>query len=301
MSALTPTLRKIILLKLLQQKRNGVSLTEIGSYMAARLDIDGDTYIERTFQRDKKSILDDYDITIDYDRLNKVYKIENSPVDVGIKALQAYEVLNALLLKEEMTPYLLFDQRRAKGLEYFQKLLHGIKSGVLARFSYHSFGHPEADGGKRLVEPYALKEFKGRWYLLARDKKDERIKTFALDRMATLTVTKKRFDYPANFDPLEQFSNCFGIIAPYESQVTDEVVLSLSELQYKYVKSFPLHHSQRDVESEEGTFVISLYLCINHDIEMELLSYGEEVEVLEPSYLRRKIKQRLKSAALLYH
>jgi len=301
MSALTPILRQIMLLQLLQEKRDGVGLADIARYMAARLDINSDNYIDRTFQRDKKSLADSFGITICYHKLNNVYRIENSPVDISIKALEAFEVMSNLLFKEEVTPYLLFDQRRAKGLEYFNKLLQATKAGVLVRFIYQSFIYPEVDGGKRLVEPYALKEFKGRWYLLAKDSKDNRIKTFGLDRMTALAPTRKKFNHPEDFDPVQRFSNCFGIIGPYDRQVPDELVLSLSELQYKYVKSFPLHHSQRDVESEPGTWVISLYLCINHDIEMEILSYGEEVEVLKPDYFREIIKRRLTGAASQYH
>ncbi|HEY1008579.1 MAG TPA: WYL domain-containing protein, partial [Daejeonella sp.] len=66
----------------------------------------------------------------------------------------------------------------------------------------------------RQVHPYALKEFRGRWYILAKDLKDNRIKTFGLDRIQYLEITKKRFTFPSDLNVGELFRNCFGIINP---------------------------------------------------------------------------------------
>lgn len=52
----------------------------------------------------------------------------------------------------------------------------------------------ENDISQRNAEPYALKEFKGRWYLLAKDRKDYQIKTFGLDRIQELEITNKNFN-----------------------------------------------------------------------------------------------------------
>jgi len=296
MSALTPIFRQIILLQLLQQKRDGVTLTQIAEYMTHRLDIDGHKYIERNFQRDKTSIYRDYKVEISY--TDKVYRIVNSPAELSLQLLEVFGVMNILLQKEEFTNHLVFDTRKAKGLEHFQKLLQAIKASVWVRFNYQSFFDEEAS--KRLVEPYALKEYKGRWYLLAKDTDDERVKTFGLDRMTSPALSKKKFIYPDNFDPLLKFKNCIGIISDDDYGPPEEVVLALTSDQYNYLKSFPLHHTQREIEDPAGNYIITLNVCITYDLEMEVLSYGESVEVLEPEYFRERIKKRLQDAFRLY-
>jgi len=296
MPALTPIFRQIILLQLLQQKREGVTLLQIAEYMTHRLDIDGHKYIERNFQRDKTSIYRDYKVEISY--TDRVYRIVNSPAELSLQLLETFDVMNILLQKEEFTNHLVFDTRKAKGLEHFQKLLQAIKASVWVRFNYHSFFDDEAS--KRLVEPYALKEYKGRWYLLAKDTDDERVKTFGLDRMTAPAPTKKKFTYPDNFDPLLKFKNCIGIISDDDYGPPEEVVLALTSDQYNYLKSLPLHHSQREIEDPPGNYFITLNVCTTYELEMEILSYGESVEVLEPEYFRERIKQRLQNALNLY-
>ena len=46
--------------------------------------------------------------------------------------------------------------------------------------------------------------------------------------------------------------------------------------------------------------IIIVEIYVTFDIVMELLSYGENVKVLEPLTLRETIKYRLKTALALY-
>jgi predicted DNA-binding transcriptional regulator YafY len=298
MSALTPILRHITLLNFLQEKRDGATLFQIGDHMAAHLDIDGTKYLQRTFQRDKDAIGRDYKVDIAYDHARKVYRIINSPAELGSKTLEAFELLNAVLQKGELSNHLVFDTRRAKGLEHFQVLLRAIETGVRIKLTYQSFYDTEPT--RRLVEPLALKEFKGRWYLIATDKDDLEIKTFGLDRIGGLELTKKKFSDPFGFDPAELFSNCFGISRPLEGDNVEEVILSFSTEQGRYIKNYPLHKSQRELEGSEDEYRISLNIFITFDFIMELLSYGEDVEVVAPERLKQIVIKRYEAALNLY-
>jgi predicted DNA-binding transcriptional regulator YafY len=131
---------------------------------------------------------------------------------------------------------------------------------------------------ERVAEPYALKEFRNRWYLIA---KDTQVKTFALYRLTGLEITKKHFPYPKDFGVNDMFRHSFGIISSNGSE-PQEIILSFSPEQGKYIRTLPLHEHQEAVVDNDEEYRIKLKLCITHDLLMELLSYGEELIIVAP-------------------
>jgi len=165
------------------------------------------------------------------------------------------------------------------------------------RFTYHKFWEDEPTF--RTVEPLALKEFKNRWYLLAKDLKDNVLKTFGLDRLTALDITRTQFKNPDNFDIEKPFRDCFGIITG-NGEEPQEVILSFDADQGKYIKSLPLHESQQIIVDNDHELQIRLFLYVTYDFEMELLSYGEHVKVLKPESLIEEMKNRFSKAIDLY-
>jgi len=176
-------------------------------------------------------------------------------------------------------------------------LLHSIKNQVQIKFTYQKYWEDEFT--QRQVEPYALKEFRSRWYVLANDLKDRKVKSFALDRLTALEITKKKFQMPNNFDVNEHFQYSFGIISPNKDK-PQEVILSFTPFQGKYIKSLPLHESQQVLVDNELEFRIKLTLFITHDFIMELLSYGANLKVIEPVGLIDELKRVFRDALNLY-
>jgi len=175
--------------------------------------------------------------------------------------------------------------------------LHAIKNHIQIKFVYQKYWE---DGlTDRHVEPYALKEFRNRWYLLAKDLKNEKIKCFALDRLNELEILKKKFEFPKNFDVNEHYRYCFGIIGP-NSDKPEEVTLSFNPLQGKYIKSLPLHESQMLLIDNDDEVRVKLKLFLTHDFFMELLSYGNDVKVIAPSSLINDLKTTARNILDIY-
>ena len=107
------------------------------------------------------------------------------------------------------------------------------------------------------------------------------------------------FLYEQNFSSEEHFRYCFGIISP-NGQEPQEIILSFDALQGKYIKSLPIHDTQKIVIDTEDEQQISLRLCITHDLVMELLSYGEHVKVLQPVELVDIVKEAQENASQQY-
>ena len=202
--------------------------------------------------------------------------------------LEAFDTFNALRLNQDISKYIRFEKRKPQGTEHFYGVLHALQHNVLIRFTYYKFCNDETT--KRLIMPYTLKEFKGRWYLLGNDQKDNQIKTFGLDRIIDLEITKKKFNYPPAYDLDEFYKNSFGIISPTGIN-PDKVILSFDAEQGKYVKSFPLHASQTVIIDNKDELRLSLDVHLTHDLNMEILSYGNRVEVITPAKLREQIRE----------
>ena len=71
-------------------------------------------------------------------------------------------------------------------------LLYAVQNSWVVEFEYLKFWDG-VDKPKRRVHPISLKEARNRWYLIAKDEKDEIIKNFSLDRIENLELTKEKF------------------------------------------------------------------------------------------------------------
>ncbi|MBS1488072.1 MAG: WYL domain-containing protein [Bacteroidetes bacterium] len=291
-------LRYSLIIKRLQKSR--ATFEEINNYLVTESDvIDFDLSIsKRTFQRDLNEIRDIFNVDIQYDTSNKVYSINQiDKSEVTDRMLEAFEIFNALNVSADLSHFVLLERRKPQGVHHFHGLLHCIKNSLIIKFSYHKYEDDIVV--KREVEPYALKEFKGRWYLIAKDIHDEFMKTYGLDRILELDITKKKFERSNNFDAQQLFNSYFGIINSPEGKV-EEIILSFDSFQGKYVKSFPLHSSQQIILDNDDETQIKLSLHITYDFIMELLSYGERVKVISPITLRDSLLERYSAASRQY-
>ena len=253
---------------------------------------------KRTFDRDRIAIRSLFNIDIVWDKSRKVYFLDmDDQPEINERILEAFDTFNALNITDRLSDYIHFENRKSKGTENLYGLLHAIKNRVQVTFQYQKFG--EDQPALKSVEPYALKEFRNRWYLPGKDTKKKELRIYALDRLTELTITKARFVYPADLSIKDYFKNCFGIIA-HDGQPPEVVVLSFTPHQGKYIKSLPLHHSQKILTDNKTELRIQLQLVVTFDFVMELLSYGPEVKVIEPPSLKTELKNKLQQSLSLY-
>jgi predicted DNA-binding transcriptional regulator YafY len=246
-------------------------------------------FSKRTFQRDIREIRNNFGVEIEYSRKDKGYFISSGEMDTMNfqRRMEAFDVFNSLKLAEDLVPFVQLENRRPQGTENLYGLLHAIKNRFQIGFMYHKFWDEE--GGQRTADPLALKEFRNRWYLMARDHKDRIIKSFALDRLSQLDISNQKFEFPKNYNIEESYRYCFGIVSP-NGQEPQEIVLSFTRHQGKYLKTLPLHSTQQVLVDNNRELQISLKLCITFDLVMELLSFGDNMKVLQPKSLADEIK-----------
>jgi predicted DNA-binding transcriptional regulator YafY len=298
--------RYLLILKKLKSKKYS-SFEEIQEYIKRQVDflqMQDDSlmvgFSKRTFQRDLKEIRTNFGIDIEFSRSMKGYFIvQNDSENMNFqRMLEAFDLFNSLNVSQDLKPYIHLEQRTPAGTENLFGLIHAIKNHFQIEFLHKKFWEDQTKFRK--VEPYALKEFKNRWYLVAKDLADDSIKTFGLDRISELQITGLKFIDPVNIDVREKFRFFFGIISPNEL-LPEEIILSFDPNQGRFVKSLPLHSTQEVVLENENEFRIKLKICITRDFVMELLSFGDSVKVIEPTSLKIKVKQIYKNAISQYN
>lgn len=183
------------------------------------------------------------------------------------------------------TKNIFLDNRKAKGTNNFNGIIHAIQKKLIITFNHNSFWSNEIK--KRKCVPIAIKEAQSRWYLFAYDLLENDFKTYGLERMDDLTITP---DFYRNYPPVnveEYFRNAYGIVI--SEQIT-KIVLEFDNSQINYIQSLPFHHSQKIVKEDKKFFKVELLMHPTYDLRMEILKYGALCEVKEPIDLRNQIK-----------
>jgi predicted DNA-binding transcriptional regulator YafY len=186
-----------------------------------------------------------------------------------------------------------------KGREFLAEIVRAIREQKQVQFDYQKFDQIEEN--QRILHPYLLKEYKGRWYLVGYDEHKKRLSTFGLDRMSRLYLIDKQAlsSEITGFQPQSYYQNCLGIYRDVEKQ-PEEIILSFSPFRANYIKTQPIHSTQKELLDIPTEYRISLQLLINQELIMEILSYGNEVKVIAPQHLAQNIAENLQKTLELY-
>jgi predicted DNA-binding transcriptional regulator YafY len=139
-----------------------------------------------------------------------------------------------------------------------------------------------------------LKEYQNRWYIFGRLAGNNEWRIFGIDRISELTVTDISFTPDKKEDPAIFFENYVGVSLIDEPE--EEVLLSFSPMQAKYINTLPLHKSQQVVKKSDEEVIFSYHIVPTFEFKQKILIYGSEVKVLKPDLLAEEIKTTLKEA-----
>jgi len=176
------------------------------------------------------------------------------------------------------------------GKEYLQPIINAMKQDYKLMMTYRKFG--QTTGYTITVEPYAIKVFKQRWYLLAKDNKRETPTIYALDRILALEETEESFVYPSDFDTELFFKDYYGVLCSTKDKAQKIVIRTYPPFT-NYLRTLPLHHSQKEVKTTPDYADFEFHLRPTFDFRQELLSQCNEVEVLKPAKLREEMKEMI--------
>lgn len=176
-----------------------------------------------------------------------------------------------------------------KGLEHLNPLIEYIKQKSQLNIKYRSFKSSEWIAFD--LSPYFLKRYNQRWFLFGQDKRFETITNLALDRIEEIQHSKSAYIVNTEYDWDEYFDDMIGVSRPIDGELT-KVILKFSPDQAPYVKTKPLHGTQKPVSEDESGCTISIEVIPNYELESLILSFGNHCEIIAPEKLKEKIIER---------
>ena len=188
----------------------------------------------------------------------------------------------------EHNPYL-------EGLSNLSPLFNYIVNKQVLKIQYEHF---KKGMMTFVLHPYFIKQYNNRWYLLGvTEEHRDTVTNLALDRIREIEPVPVPFFPNTAFDFSEYFDDVIGISVPQNGKI-EPVKLKFDKERYPYIKSKPLHPTQKILDKENC--IIEIDVIPTKELVTDILSYGEQVEVLEPDDLRKTIRERLSKALMHY-
>ncbi len=261
---------------------------------------DGKPLSRRTFFVWRSAVEEMFDVEIVCDRATREYRLNRTTGGDDAMRLHTWLAdsmsLSGMLSDAAEVADRIVTEPVPSAREHLPVVLNAMKQSRCLEFSYRSYTRSVGSSGV-LVEPYFVKIFKQKWYVIGMNVADARIKTYALDRMSDLLITPNEFVMPEGINPTEFFKDYFGITTSHSNP--REIILRVEPTQAKYLRALPLHHSQQEQVQDECS-IFRYRMCITYDLREQLLSYGSNVEVIAPLELRTMMRSDLEKALSLY-
>jgi predicted DNA-binding transcriptional regulator YafY len=175
-----------------------------------------------------------------------------------------------------------------KGNEYISSLIQALEENREIEIEYKKFGNSNVF--KQCLQPYFLKEDKFRWYLLAKPVNKEQFRVYGLDRIVTTRILEEKF-IPNDFDADEYFKYSFGVTVSDEEPL--EVIISMNAYQGNFIRTLPIHETQKILVDHEEEFRVSLIVKPSFEFYSKILSYGNCLRVVSPDSVIQVLKDKL--------
>ena len=260
----------------------------------------------RTFHEHRKGIKEMFGVDIECDRSKgNVYYVKNPEVldenKLGRWLLRKYSIPQDFVTFNSMKDRILLEEIPL-GTAFLNSIIDAMHKNVELQVDYQRYENEQEEEHLQEfhIQPYALKVFNRRWYLLGYIKEKCALRTIALDRILYLKVLPTSFEMPEDFDARKYYANVVGIFVNKELPVT-KVKIRAYGTQAEYLRSTPLHKSQSEGRSRHREFAEFTYrLSITPELVSQLLAMGDKIEVLEPQSLREEMIERISNMFNIY-
>ena len=194
------------------------------------------------------------------------------------------------LLNDSPSPLVTFQSNPdLKGISHFPNLLQAIRTKRVLKLRYTPYGK---DTQTITIYPYHLKQFNDRWYLIAQAKGYETFAHYALDRIDSYEEVALPYK-DSDVDFSEYFDDVIGVTV--SDGDAEDIVIKVTGKRFNYIRTKPLHLSQRIIEEAEGYAVISINVKVNKELESLILSFGDDMEIIAPASFRDRIAEKIQA------
>ncbi len=285
-----------------------------------------------TFHRDIEYLQTRFNAPIIYDRRNRGYRFDpNAPQftlpGVWFTASEAESLLTIHKMLDELQPGLLgpylapvqeriskllkkrnstYDEMRARiriltmarrnsEANYFELISHAVLERKRLQFMHYNRGRDATT--QRHVSPQRLVHYRDNWYLDAYDHQRNALRTFSLDAINALKVLEQKAKNVASKHLDAELGSSYGIFA---GEKTKTALLRFTPFRARWVASEHWHPNQHGEIQSDGSYLLHIPYSDNRELLMDILKYGEEVEVVGPKDLQEKVRTKLEQAMQQY-
>jgi predicted DNA-binding transcriptional regulator YafY len=204
------------------------------------------------------------------------------------KASHAPEEIRKRILLLPATP-------RKLQLEHFEACASATLSRRRMRIDHYDRGLDRIVS--REVSPQRVVRYKENWYLHTWCHLRNAIRTFAVDAIRGVSM----LDAPAQDVPDEEIDAVLGAgYGIYAGRDVKWAVLKFSPWQARWTSHETWHPEQKSHVAPNGSYLLEIPYSGEGELVMDVLKYGPDVEVLAPTDLRARVKDRLERAAGQY-
>ena len=282
-----------------------ISLADISAKWQHRQGYSDIKLSRTTFNRHRDAIQDMFGIVIECDRKDNyryyIYNKEalkgNSVINWVFSTLSVGNMLNDNIRLQDR---ILLESIPSGGV-YLRRLMKAMRQSCMVTITYQKYSTSAAKTYQ--AEPYCIKLFKRRWYVLTKvekskdnGQKETSMAVFALDRIQDVQLQEKKFILDAAFKAGDYFADSFGVVVDTNTNL-ERIVLRAYGMERFYLRDLPLHTSQREIGGTEEYADYEIKLRPTSDFKAHLLSRGEWLQVLSPQWLAEDIQNLHRRAA----
>ena len=244
---------------------------------------------ESNFHRWKTTVELLFEVKIKCNGNNEYYIEEATDLrnaDLRLRLLNLMSMDSLLKDSKELSDQILFEPIPS-GEKFLAPIIEALRDKTAIEMTYQGFtkDYPATF----IVEPYCLKMFKQRWYMLAHSVGRDKTLIYSLDRVHALEPTTQKYQLPKDFDAEFYFRNVYGV-SGMEDQ-PQEVEIKIEAYQANFLRSLPLHPSQTEIERQEQYSIFRYNLVPAFEFKQELRKHGSVLEVLKPQWLRDEFRK----------
>lgn len=254
-----------------------------------------------TFNRHKDAIEQIFGIYIECDRKDHFrYFIGNDHVldeeSIQNWMLSTLSVNNTISECRSLHENIILETIPTEG-ESLTRVMNALRKCKVLSIKYKKYSSSEEN--VYIVEPYCIKLFHRRWYLLCKNRESGQFRTLSFDRMQSINVSDKKFTKDEAFDAECYCADYFGIVSGDNSKKEKVIIRAYGTERYS-MRDLPIHSSQKEIviESDYSDFELNLHTSL--DFAGYLVSRSHLIKVLEPTTLAKQVCELHQKALDLY-
>jgi len=249
-----------------------------------------------SFNRYRAAIYEIFNIEIKCNRSTRAYYIDNKQDADNTRQwlFSTFLLTNSIRESEDLANRIDFESV-PYGTRLLPTLIDAMMGQTEVYYTYQNFHR--TDPNSIHLQPYGIKLFRRRWYVIGFSIEHNEVRTFALDRAISVRALNIIWQLPKDFNIHEYYRPYYGV---FRDQVPETIRIKADAGTANFIRSLPIHSSQQEIEREADYSIFQYNIAPTLEFVQELRTYASSIRVLSPQSLVKKMREELTKTLSLY-